>query len=63
MITFVGIGHAPVDVIVETHRVGRAFSFTAQAELSARESRLPAAIIVRDQIVSVVGRVVTGAHP
>src|SRR5207248_1421899 len=62
VIVGVGVGHAPVEVVVARRPVHRFLALIAVA-LAVAAAGFPAAIVVREDVIAAVGGVVTGADP
>jgi hypothetical protein len=57
-----GIGHAPVDVVMHTHAIAGALAFVKVTQAAAAGD-FAAAVVVAHQIIFAVLRVLTGADP
>lgn len=62
MIVVVAVGHAPIDVVMDAHSVAGPFAFIEVAETTAATGGATA-IVVADQVIPSIVRVVAGADP
>src|SRR6516164_8051796 len=62
VIAGVGVRHAPVEIVVARGPVHRLLTLVTRAVAGAAGA-LPAAVVIRDDIVAAVAGVMTSAHP
>jgi hypothetical protein len=56
VVALVIVGHAPVDVVVQTHAIARPFPFAGEAERRRIDGRFATAVVVGDKVIlAVVG--------
>src|SRR5690606_16208224 len=63
VVTLVGVGHAPVDVVVQPHAVAGTLAFAAEAGGGGGDRRLAAAVVVGHQVVLAIVGVAAGTDP
>ena len=62
MIGIAGIRHAPVDIVVDTHSIRRAFALVSVAETLTTHGGA-ATVVIADQIITTVSRISARTHP